>query len=368
MSAEPTGSISAESQYLLELALAFVEDKDASPFCRQLNMDLLWSVAKFHKLRPFFADKLLANRTGLPLSDKDVEEARAALSENRARIIAFTAEAQNLQNQLTAQGLPSLVRKGVAYEEQIYSLSGWRRFGDIDLFIRSSDADAALRHLHAMGYKYGKINSDGTRIIPFERFDLLTYRLFPDHLPQLIRYASSTDVRWLAVDFSFDIAWHNAPASPHRHEVLERFLVAPVVLSSGIGTLPIPMHFIDCASHLFRDAYFEKYIELGSDVNLLRFIDLAVLWGTLAPGDHADLLELIDDLGVRDILAWSCFHLDSIFNTDSCAILHLDAMRGAFHPFTWQDTRGNVSSWRGTMVERLFSGSRKDLFEREILP
>lgn len=320
----------------------------------------LMQVARTHKLLPLAIDALLVAEVAL---DNDISQAirvwRTTFNLKRA---IYASECLEIQTALDAIGIRTALRKGLSYDELFYGGRGLRTFGDLDFFAIPSQASAISDYMATRGYYHGNLDPTGSRVVAWGRREVLQHTLYPDHIPRLNRDYSNEYVRWVAVDFSLDIAWHGAPIPDTRLKIVTDAVEEDNLLKSGVRTLENSLHFIDSCLHLFRDAYFEKFVERGIDVQLGKFLDCALIWRSLVDEQRQLVASVLRSHDLSGPVAWVCYHLDAIYELDTFTRLGIDDGLTDFPPDSWQKRSGELGRWSGTMVDRLFSKDRSSLF------
>jgi hypothetical protein len=326
-------------------------------------MEAFIDLAKRHKLLPLVAEYILTRSDGSGIASNIHECLYAARARAQRRKQCFVVEASSLQQGLHAAGIRALARKGIVFDDLLYFGLGRRSLGDIDMYVHPGQAAETAKFLQGVGYAYGSISSCGERIELWSRRQLLRYYLYPDHLPKLVRTHDAEHVSCIRVDIALDFAWHGAPITEARHQLLEQELRTPQLAPNGLYTLSDTAHFIDCALHLYREACFETYIVAGSDIQLRKFMDLALLWRRIPPTQHASLSQTLHNYDLAGLVAWAAFHLDALFGFDVVHSLDLKSALERFPPNSWITAQGTAATWRGSMYERLFASDPKRLFD-----
>jgi hypothetical protein len=113
---------------------------------------------------------------------------------------------------------------------------------------------------------------------------------------------------------------------------------------------------------VFRDAWYEANIQTETDVHLLKFVDLASIWRSLSQDGRERLHHLVVQLDLSGPVAWVCHHLDSLFDIRVGPQLVSDSASSRLDPNSWMASDGSIGRWQGSMYERLFASSRKQLF------
>jgi hypothetical protein len=293
------------------------------------------------------------------------EHLRLVLRMNRHRRGLWYREAGRIVAALWDRGMTVAVRKGLCLESTVYEGEGSRWIGDIDLFVRPGDGVSVLAALGDLGFELGYVDWRTDEVTPFDRRQLLQYRVSPDHLPTCSRLLDDPLLPAIEVDFACSLTWTNAPYQVPPELVLDGLAVRPVPGQDGV-LLPLmtpSFQLIDTALHLFKEAWFDAWLDLEQDVDLLKFGDVIRLWAA-----HRDALllggfrETLDRLGVVEPVAWVLEHMDRTFGTDATAALSLSgAVSGKWLASAFAGG-GQLRTWAGDMRHRLQRRDRRSLF------
>jgi hypothetical protein len=292
------------------------------------------------------------------------EHLLSVLAHNRYRRQIWYAELGRVTGALAAVEVPTTVRKGGAYESSIYGGNGSRWLGDIDLLVSPADAETAARTLADLGYESGLYDFGTDRVRPFDRAELIRYRLSPDHLPTSSLRTGDPLVPVLEVDCAMSLTWSRGPYHVPVQDVLasrEAFVVdgpPPVV---ALRAAPV-FQFLDTVLHLFREAWFEWWLDKEQDVDLMKFGDVLRLYRAYEDEFANDRLQnLITSYGVVEPVAWVLEHLDRTFGTGSVARLGLEGHTTEAFLASAAATGPETAVWNADMRARLHSTNRRGL-------
>jgi hypothetical protein len=296
------------------------------------------------------------------------EHLRSVRALNLHRRQVWYSETKRVVRSLEARGVAVAARKGAAYESTLYGGNGSRWLGDIDLLIRPTDRDLAMTAMSELDYQIGLYDFDSGRIVPFERAELMRYRLNPDHLPTHSHITGDPLVRVIEVDLANSLTWARGRYQVPVDRVLDEIEYVPV---AGIRDLDLPCpaptyQFLDTILHLFREAWFEWWLSMEQDVDLMKFGDVIRLWEAhreqLVAGDFAGL---VTELGVAEPVCWVLEHLARTFPVDAISELCLDGRVDEEYLNSAGASGGATRSWQGTMRDRLRVKNRQRVFAVE---
>lgn len=318
-----------------------------------------------HKLLPMLAHRLSAAsfRTVVPWHIRS--HLGSALLVNRQRIAVYRAAATEICTALDKATLTYVATKGITFESTLYQGNCSRYMNDLDFMVLPEDRGRVVGIMEGLGYQAGSQEPESAAITPHSRKELIVYRLNPDHIPIMTRLTGDPVTSSVRVDFANSLTWTRSPFDvPVKQALADR------------RRQPVPGHdvqipvfhpwyqFIFTALHLFREAWIERWLNEGEDVNLVKFVDMCRLWATyeqtLATPEFRAVIARYE---LADPLAWVLEHLDRVMGTEVVAAAGLagvvdpDRLNSAYR------SGGGLVRWRGTMRERLWKKDRPALFE-----
>lgn len=289
-----------------------------------------------------------------------------ALRVNRHRIKLYRKEAVRVAKSLEERCLRFACTKGISLESTVYEGKGERYMADIDFLIKLEDEEIVTAIMKELGYELGYYDWKTGNIHHFDRRELISYRLNPDHLPTFVRVLDDSIISHIHVDFACSFTWtqceYQVPVSKALSDVL--YQPVPGVTVQRIPVLSSPYQFLFTILHLFREAWIDKWLDLEQDVNLIKFADVIRLWryrqDTL---DTDEFRELLKSLEIVEPVAWVLVHLDQTLGTSIAKALEVN--RCVSQDFL--NSAGNLEErqrrWRGTMRDRLQARNRREFFE-----
>ena len=330
--------------------------------------DLDWGVlleqSLRHKMLPLLALHTLAaeNKT-VPRRVDD--HLRLVLEINRHKRVLWYREADRVIRSLGDEGIVVFGRKDVAFESTLYNGSGGRRFGDIDLLIAPTDRDATLAALPKLGYEVGLYKWETRQLRPISRKNMLIFRMNPDHLPPHTRLSGDPIMPYFEIDFANSLTWHGSPYDVPLEQAMAEVHQQPVI---GFSDITIPClqpdyEFIGTVLHLFREAWFARWLEWEQDVDLCKFSDVIRLWKRYGTSfSDGSLTALLDQLDIVQPIAWVLEHIDRTFGSNIMQALDLEGSVTEAWLFSGRASGKQQYQWQGSMRERLYSKDREQLF------
>lgn len=366
-----TGAGELEWSVLEQLARGVSSESEAARFktCLQsesLSWGELLEQALRHQLLPLLAYHVFECDLHEKLPHYLNQHLASALNLNRHHLNLLRREAASIASLLQDNSIPFVATKGISLESTVYHGLGTRMLKDIDFMILPEHREQVAQLIGQAGYRPGRFDWKNGGIIAHERRMHINYVMNPDHLVRNARLIEDPCFRYIYIDFANSLTWHKCEYDIPVHEALENTLQVPV---PGCEDVLLPcfspeFQFVFTTLHLFREAWLEQWIELGYDVNLMKFGDVIRLYR--AHREHLVQPAFMDMLQRYDIvqpMQWVTEHLDRTFHLDVTDSLGFDQTVDEAWLASAQASRGTERSWSGTMRDRLQSKARASLFK-----
>ena len=276
------------------------------------------------------------------------------------------SEAIRVSQALENADVDYAARKGIVFDGSIYGNEGTRIYNDIDFLINRSDENTVYDVMFSLGYEVGLYDYEADDLIPMPRDELIRYRMSPDHVPRFTKKTDSDIVTFIEVDFATSLTWVNSGYEISTENALADTTQASLNDREGkIRALNKCYLFVDTAMHLFREAYLESsIIDKGEDVNLVKFLDVALLYVNFDASEHSSIEDIVRQYEIERPIGWVLKHMDTLFSTNSAIELSLDEGLDSTWLNSWRESTGVVKQWKGSMDNRLASQDRESLLER----
>ena len=290
---------------------------------------------------------------------------KEALELNRHKITIFRDETAKVVNALNDQDIRFVCTKGISFESTIYEGNGSRYMNDIDFMIAPKSRSCVIDMMYQLGYQMGQFDWQTGKINPYSRKDLITYQLNPDHIPIFVKSTDDPIIRHVDVDFSNSLTWTRSRFDVPVEDALAEIIYQPIhgFTDAQLPCFSPPFQFIFTILHLFREAWFERWVGWGKDVTLMKFGDVVRLWQTYQHSlMETELPQTLENFGIMDPVLWVLEHLDRTLHTNIVATLGMEGrvteewLASAYGP----DRK--LRKWKGTMRERLHCKDRRALF------
>jgi len=356
-----------EETFMLELARATIGGRP-SP---KLDQARAWSVlgeALRQKLIFLFARYVLTHEPcGLGRLSAVLSDLWHA---NRQRHSLVAHHARVIQTLLDEKGIPTLVRKGVVYDVLLHRGESIRASSDLDVLIPASLERTAEEELLRAGWLHAAYDPVTRSTKPLRRDVILRHRLSPDHLPRLARALPDSIVPVIELDVATDLLWHGWPEPQYASQLMKHCFSQTYDLNQlGLRTLKPVLQLIDCALHLYREAYFRENMTDSWDVRLGAFMDVALLWKTLSDSERQEFVNLTAEFRIDDPVRWVAHHVDALFDSGlSDALGRRSSPAWHFFLNSYQPAAGKQRPWKGSMRQRLFIEDRSLLESAQLAP
>ena len=359
----PDQSLGPEWTILELLTRSVVDDSE-----RQMVRDLLltntldWGElleqSLRHKMLPMLAHHIISAGLRFDVPTTIYMHLESALDWNRCQIEVFRRETVRVAQGLTDRRIRFVVTKGMTFESTLYDSLGSRYMNDIDFMIAPRDREAVMNVMQELGFR------PFFEWVKYSRREEISSRLNPDQLPKLAREIDQPGTRMINVDVANRLTWTKSPFDVPVEEALEDSVQQPVPGMPGVS-IPcfLPKYqFLFTVLHLFREAWLQKFVDLGTDVGLMKFGDVIRLIdqnrNELTDGE---LLRTMETHSVTDAVAWVLRHLDETFQTSTLELLALEKHGDEELLASQMQSSAYVSASGQPMRERLQSKARGSL-------
>lgn len=372
ISESPNLALGPEWAILELLCLGLTSPAEKSSFeelimSRELSWGELLEQAIRHKILPLLAYHTTSSTFEELIPRFVWRHLHETLRFNRYKTIVFRREAARLIEALQQQDVVFVNTKGIVFESCIYGGNGSRNLDlDIDFMILPKYRDTVCDIVDKLGYELADYDWASNKTKPHSRKDLMIFKLNPDHLPAFTLLTGDTLVPGIQVDFANSLTWARSPYEVPIEIALENRCFQPI---PGHTHIQMPsftpeFQFVFTVLHLFREAWFERWVNAEQDVNLLKFGDVIRLWRTyesnLKSGKFIGMLQKFE---IVEPILWVLEHLDRTLGTVIVDSLGLQGQLDEEWLSSAYVTGGGVRTWQGTIRERLFNKNIKEAFD-----
>jgi Uncharacterised nucleotidyltransferase len=227
---------------------------------------------------------------------------------NRRRNIALSDEYGKVIRGLNAAGLAYAIRKGPVLTEGVYRDPGSRRMGDLDVLLRPGSLPEFAAMVGDIGYEQGHLSGNAERVVPFDRETQLTWRvaLANSALP-FLKPAQRDDVEVFVLDPCFSLFQPRSGIKADSGDFLARARDTTAFGEPSRMLDPVDQ-VIDSCVQVHVEATTLMYIEMGKDLMLLKFLDLAELLRRLSAEERGTLSARAREYGVGGSAFYALHH------------------------------------------------------------
>ncbi|MDR7301232.1 nucleotidyltransferase domain-containing protein [Haloactinomyces albus] len=279
---------------------------------------------------------------------------------NRQRNLALADEFGRVFGEMAEAGVGHAVRKGFSLAEGEYGDPSLRRINDLDLLVDIEDVPRAHEVLERLGYVQGQLVEDGEQVQPFSRKTRIFWRVnLSNQLPYL-KAGHRPDVPEFNVDLCQDVFQKKSGVSAPAAELLDRSV--PAVLCGSRTRVPSPAdRLLDLCSHLHKEATSLRFIEDSVDLQMSKFLDLALVAESYRDADWQEFLVRVGNYGAESIVYYS-LHFTAVLYPEAIPTKVLDALRPGNTDYLeeYGTLDGRTARWSLGFLERLFDTGRKE--------
>ncbi|SDT83346.1 Uncharacterised nucleotidyltransferase [Streptomyces sp. TLI_053] len=365
----------AEERLLLALARPELTEEQVAE-CRTLlsgrSAEFDWG---------FFVDRAARHRI-LPLVGRNIARNRLHHAPDGVPLVpyrwlfdsAYFATAQRYQalgeefgpllGALNEDGVRYAVRKGPVLGEGLYRDPGLRPMYDLDILIGRADSGRVGDVLRARGFDQGRVAADGRSVEPFARESRIYWKLHVNNEIPYLKLSAHPLVSTFCVDLCLDVSQKHATVRLGVPEILEERI--PMTLFGVPAHALSPTHqLIDLCLHLHKEATSRYYVEAGTDLQVLKFLDIALAAdGLTAVAGWGPLVDCARACGAAPSVHYALHHTALLY-PEAVPPEAVDALGDAgaepLHEYGAVD--GRARRWRTSFGERLFAPSRRDEVE-----
>jgi hypothetical protein len=356
---------------LLELLVIGLEDPDAeSLFVKLIQSDELhWGETLHQALRHGMVTQLAfiltSDKYQKTIPTEILHHLHQVLSLNRHRTSILRREAARIARALRDRNIQFVGTKGIAQESTLYGGNGSRYMLDIDFMIIPKDREVVTEVMGGLGYQAATYDLRTDSVNAPTRKEIILHQLNPDHLFLFATRTGDPLVHYVMVDVANSLTWTNCP-----FDVPLEYAFKDIVYQSipGYPDVELPsfsplIQFLFTILHLFREAWLERWMSVGKDVNLSKFADVIRLWRVHGESmRRAGLTNRLEELGLIEPVVWVLEHLDRTFGTSIVREINLQGRVTEEYLTSARASGGRLRQWKGTMRERLQCKDRSKLF------
>jgi hypothetical protein len=336
-----------------------------------LNWGAFVDAAARHKLLPLIGRHV--TRYGFQRRRADVAMPYpwlfvSAYTGNRERNLALLDEWANVATTLNAAGVRYAIRKGPALVERVYGDPGVRRMNDLDILIDRANSAQVAECLRRAGYEQGGWSEDLQRIEPFTRNLQVLWKVTLNNELPYRKVGHRAGVPTFDIDLCVDIFQRKSGVKLPAADLLAR---AEPVRIAGVRSwgLSEADALLDLCAHLHKEATSLYYIQQTCDLEISKFLDVALMSRSQTEEAWQRFVERVLDLGAASIVYFALHFTDALYR-DSVPAWALARLRPDDVTYLEQygQSDGVTQEWRIPFPDRLFASHRGDGAGRSQIP
>ncbi|MFF5980673.1 nucleotidyltransferase family protein [Streptomyces olindensis] len=278
----------------------------------------------------------------------------------RRRNRALSDEFGKVIRWLDDGGLPYAIRKGPVISERLYRDPGIRRMGDMDILIAREDTTRLAAALEDLGYVQGRVSANGNTVQQFNRSTQVYWRMHvkTNSLP-FVKIANVEQVESFNIDVCFNISQPRSDSVTNTVDLLER-RVRTEICGEMSWALSLDDQFIDLCAHLHKEATSAYYIKGGFDLELLKFLDIALVCAESSEKDlWAAIGKQTEKYNAGQSVYYALYHTALLY-PDAVPTEILDRFRPSDVGFLeeYGTFEGRPQKWDTPFLNRLFDAKR----------
>ncbi|WP_250405364.1 nucleotidyltransferase family protein [Streptomyces cellostaticus] len=252
------------------------------------------------------------------------------------------------------------IRKGPVIVESLYQDPGLRRMYDLDILVDQPSATRICRVLEQCGYVQGRVSLDGKNIEPFTRQTQVFWGLHVNNQLPYVKLSRDPAVDVFPIDVCLDISQKITQSKLSVPDILGRRKPLELCGVPSFAMSPEDQ-FIDLCLHLRKEATGRYYIEAGTDLQILKFLDISLLCSyTTKCGGWDDILRQVRATATTESVYYA-MHYTALLYPDSVPREILDALQPSDCQFLeeYGGVDGSIGRWSQPFTERLFARDRQ---------
>ena len=215
-------------------------------------------------------------------------------------------EKYHIIEKLNNDGINVLALKGGYLVEKVYKDWGSRTCNDLDFYCRIEDALGIDKALGEIGYKQGEIDWNTKTIVDMPRLKKIGWKLNMNNIPTYIKKIEDSDyIDFIEIDFSY--------AFDLRKDVS---ISESVFKNSRNNQMSKYDAIIYLASHLFKEAENDIWIEAKADLNLIKFCDIREDLRGFDDKEIEQLVERSMELKCEGAMYYCAYYLNIIYEDE----------------------------------------------------
>lgn len=290
---------------------------------------------------------------------------RLCYDANVMKTKAIKNETIKIDCELSKRNIPYAATKGVILDKMIYGNTGERFLSDADYMILPQYRNDVAEVLSKLGFCEGTVEWRSNSLRKLSREEHMRYLLTEEKLPEYIKPIEDSIITYVSVGFVCSFTWAKCEYSVDMEKAFQHLSIYDIDDENNkVSGLDISYHFVYIILHLYKHAWVEFLSKWRNDVNLVKFSDVYRYWRKNEELLLNELPGIMKEFNIEKPVLWTLYHTDQIFGSDMIGKLHSESFveNNKLYLNSASDKQGNPRYWRGSMMDRLYSKKREELF------
>ncbi len=287
---------------------------------------------------------------------------------NKLKTKKIKEQVHNIDKILKKKNIKYAATKGVILDRLLYDDKGYRFLSDADFMTLPENKIVIGDALKEIGFDVGTVDWKMNEVRKMSREEYLRFLMAKDKIPEHVIEIKNDIIKYVSVGFVTSFTWSCCEYDVDVHNAFIKNVELTIDDSENeVSSLDITHHFIYIILHLYKHAMVEFLSRWNNDVNLVKFGDVYRYFNKFEDIILTELPELMEKYNIEKPIFWTLYHTDSIFNSKM-----VEKLKGVEfvknnkkYLNSAKDEKGNIRYFKGTMMERLVSKNRKELFVSE---
>lgn len=284
---------------------------------------------------------------------------------NKTKTTIIKEQVHNIDHILKKKNIKYAATKGVILDKLLYDNKGYRFLSDADFMALPENKQEIGEALKEIGFDVGTVEWKTNEVRKMSREEYLRFLMAKDKIPEHVIEIKNDIIKYVSVGFVTSFTWSGCEYDVDVNNAFLNNVEVPIDdTKENISSLDITNHFIYIILHLYKHAMVEFLSRWNNDVNLVKFGDVYRYFNKYEDIILKELPKLMKKFNMEKPILWTLYHTDSIFGSNMIEKIKGDEFvkNNKEYLNSAKDEKGNTRYFKGTMMERLVSKNRKDLF------
>jgi hypothetical protein len=219
----------------------------------------------------------------------------------------FMTEMAKIMAAMAGSQIMCVPVKGAYLIPNVYKDYSIRTVNDIDCLIRHADAVYIRDLMNSLGYIEGEYDKKSKSIIPLKRAKSILWTTRLNNLMPFVKVTESQYAEFIPFDFSFSLDFS-------RFTEAVDIIVERSVVSGNMRCLKPGDFFIHQCCHHYKEATNVSWINIGSDLNLIKFCDVReYVKNVMQESDLDEMIKTAKEFKVEKAVYFVLYYLNLIY-------------------------------------------------------